>query len=357
MMRLHALRGARLAALWVLWLVPGCGEEVVVLDPAGDDDVTGDDDTTGDDDATGDDDTTEDDVDGDGYTVADGDCDDADATVHPGAAEQCDDVDHDCDGEVHDDDDGDGHDICDDCDDAAAGIHPGATELCNGLDDDCDGTVSGEEDADADAFRLCHGDCDDSDPTINPGVDDTPYDGVDNDCDGADLLDADGDGYEWDGIGGEDCDDAEATTFPGAHESPGDSVDSNCDGLDDPVLGENCYLDSSTIAIPGVTEGASLSYGDASDGPAGSGFLFDDVEFLGSAGTQVNIDLRDDDYWMDPYLFVLDPYCQVIAEDDNSGGDEDDAYLLLDLPADGIYTIIATSADSWQFGNYIIETW
>lgn len=38
------------------------------------------------------------DVDGDGFAVADGDCDDADATVHPGATEDCDPVDRDCDG-------------------------------------------------------------------------------------------------------------------------------------------------------------------------------------------------------------------------------------------------------------------
>ncbi len=40
------------------------------------------------------------DDDGDGYTVADGDCDDADAGVNPGAAESCNGVDDDCDGEV-----------------------------------------------------------------------------------------------------------------------------------------------------------------------------------------------------------------------------------------------------------------
>ncbi len=39
------------------------------------------------------------------------------------------------------DGDGDGHPDGPDCDDAAATVFPGAPELCNGVDDDCDGAV------------------------------------------------------------------------------------------------------------------------------------------------------------------------------------------------------------------------
>jgi hypothetical protein len=69
-------------------------------DSAGDDDTSDDDDTATDDDTADDDDTTADvDNDGDGYTPADGDCDDADDEIHPGAEDTCgDDVDDDCDG-------------------------------------------------------------------------------------------------------------------------------------------------------------------------------------------------------------------------------------------------------------------
>jgi hypothetical protein len=48
------------------------------------------------------------DADGDGYTVAQGDCDDTRADVHPGVEKDtCDGVDQDCDGQVDEDFDGD----------------------------------------------------------------------------------------------------------------------------------------------------------------------------------------------------------------------------------------------------------
>jgi len=50
----------------------------------------------------------EEDRDGDGWTTADGDCNDNDATIHPGAEEGCDNRDHNCDGVIDNDADGDG---------------------------------------------------------------------------------------------------------------------------------------------------------------------------------------------------------------------------------------------------------
>ena len=56
------------------------------------------------------------------------------------------------------DEDSDGFDASEDCDDADASIHPGAEESCNELDDDCDGeideglTTTWHPDADGDGF-------------------------------------------------------------------------------------------------------------------------------------------------------------------------------------------------------------
>ncbi len=80
-----------------LFMAVGCPEPW-----SPDDDVSEDDDSTDDDDTTGDDDTT--DADGDGYTVQDGDCDDENGDVYPGAEEHWyDGIDSDCDGEENPD--------------------------------------------------------------------------------------------------------------------------------------------------------------------------------------------------------------------------------------------------------------
>jgi len=100
-------------------------------------------------------DTGPQDRDGDGWTVAEGDCDDGDPTVHPEAYEAWyDGVDANCDGASDYDGDGDGFDSedygGDDCDDADAAIHPQAVEQAgNGLDDDCDGAIDSPLDSSA----------------------------------------------------------------------------------------------------------------------------------------------------------------------------------------------------------------
>ena len=90
-----------------------------------------------------------------------------------------------------------------DCDDDDATQHPGATELCNEEDDNCIGGIDEGYIEDGDAYFdevLCpHGqDCDDTNPAIYNGAPETCEDTIDSDCDNS-LVDEfpNADGDEW----------------------------------------------------------------------------------------------------------------------------------------------------------------
>jgi len=239
------------------------------------------------------------------------DCDDLDASLHPNGPEICDGIDNDCDALVDDADnsldlvtaeqgftDSDGDQFGDpaspqgaptclpglglvfdntDCDDGEPTTYPGAPEFCDGEDHNCDGDYADPPetwslDADGDGYgdasdqiTQCSqpsgyvfpdDDCDDGDPSLNPGAPEV-CDGDDNDCDTL-VDDADDNvvGATWyadfdqDGFGtfrdtviacdqpdfydddNLDCDDIQAVINPDAYEIC-DNIDNDCDGLKD----------------------------------------------------------------------------------------------------------------------------
>ena len=106
--------------------------------------------------------------------VDDTDCDDANGTRSPGAADECDGIDNDCDIEVDEntectDDDGDGFsELGGDCDDTSTSNRPTTTERCDGVDNDCDNEIDEDTDCiDDDQDGYCEGEDIDGD-----GIDD-----------------------------------------------------------------------------------------------------------------------------------------------------------------------------------------
>jgi hypothetical protein len=325
------------------------------------------------------------DADADGYT-SDVDCDDGNADINPGALEECDGVDNNCDGATDEGltriyyldtdldgfgDESSGLEACSrpedrigrggDCDDTNPNIHPEADEYCNGIDDNCDDDIDGDDavdpltwfgDSDGDTFgnadlptEACNApdgyvandlDCNDFDALTSPfGLE--FCDGEDNDCNGVIDDDTATDAGEWfidsdgDGWGSADFSTTSCTMPGGFVANDGDCDDSS--GVVNPDGTEVCNsIDDNCDGA--VDEGFPVeTYYRDSDGDT-YGDLTDPIvsctPVAGYASTGGDCD--DDEYWSHPGLSEL---CDEIDNDCDGIIDEELVFTDFVPDADG----------------------
>lgn len=178
------------------------------------------------------------DNDGDGYSQAQGDCDDQNPQIHPGATEVSgNSSDEDCSG-VANDQDGDGFDNTlaggSDANDNDPSIYPGAPEICgDGKDNNQSGVIDEgcdlDTDNDGDGYSENQGDCNDNNPSINTAATEITGNTIDEDCSGA-ANDKDADGDDAIANGGGDCDDTNPLRASHFSEVTGNTIDEDCSG-------------------------------------------------------------------------------------------------------------------------------
>ncbi|MCP2732447.1 trypsin-like peptidase domain-containing protein [Limnofasciculus baicalensis] len=81
--------------------------------------------------------------------------------------------------------------------------------------------------------------------------------------------------------------------------------------------------------------------------------FFDLYAFQGRVGQRVEIDMIGQE--IDPYLILLDPNGNDLAQDDDSGGGNN-ARIAITLPETGTYLLIANSYQARQAGTYKLRT-
>ena len=225
---------------------------------------------------------------------------------------------------------------------------PDFDEVVDAIGNDCESSVDDAWDGDDDGWFECGGDCDDSDPDINPGAKETADDGIDSDCDGGGnegakwAQDEDGDGVtKEDG----DCDDQNDAVYPGADEDA-NNIDDDCDGTTDEKTSrydddgdgyserEGDCDDQDSAIYPGAVEDSNDVDDDCDGDVDENSFSFDDDEdgWAEIEDGSSNGDCDDDDPWTYPDAQEdcdeVDNDCDGVV-DEGEDGTEDGACAFL----------------------------
>ena len=251
------------------------------------------------------------DLDNDGFLVSEGDCNDGDDSIYPGATEICDGLDNNCDGTIDEnfiinqywlDDDNDGFgnpeistSSCftpegyvsnsNDCDDEDEYVNPNINEICDGKDNNCDGLIDEDFvtsifflDSDGDGYgnpnvsiNSCFmpdgyadndNDCNDANTNINPGMNEI-CNNADDDCSGVidDNLttqvyyeDDDNDSFGNPNVSVEDCSQPNGYVLNSLDcDDTNDDINPNGTEILDDAIDQDC--DGSDL-VTGVSENA-----------------------------------------------------------------------------------------------------
>jgi hypothetical protein len=223
-------------------------------------------------------------------------------------------------------------------------------------------------------------DCEPHNPYVYPGMDDIPYNGIDDDCAGdGDLTDYDGDGYDGEPVGGDDCNDGNPEVYPGAPEVCYDGIDQDCAGdedtndcdLDGVDRWDDCNDEDATI-YPGADEiwydgidqncDYESDYDQDLDGDYAEGYK--KGEDCDDTDPEVNSDLDERwteiDHDCDGEALLLDQNSAVV-EYNASYYSDGDAYFgnsvawMGDLDGDGLQEVLASAYAGYTdgLGKYV----